>query len=54
MLLIDFIKLSLLQIMSKQEFLEQYLINFEYLDGIILSDKDGIELYSAYKLNLKT
>jgi hypothetical protein len=27
---------------------------FEYLDGIVISDKDGVEIYSAFKLNLKT
>jgi len=28
-------------------------MNFDYLDGIVISDKDGNEIYSAYKLNKK-
>ena len=35
------------------EFLQQYLMNFDYLDGLAIADKDGNEIYSAYKLNKK-
>ena len=32
-----------------QDFLLQYLKNFDYLECIIISDKEGIEIFSAYR-----
>ncbi len=39
--------------MLNQDFLEKYLITFDYLDGIVLTDRDSVEIFSAYKLNKK-
>jgi len=32
-----------------QDFLHQYLKTFPYLEGLIISDKEGIEIFSAYR-----
>lgn len=32
-----------------QDFLFQYIKNFEYIESIIISDKEGIEIFSAYR-----
>ena len=32
-----------------QDFLFQYLKNFDYIDCLIISDKEGIEVFSAYR-----
>ena len=34
---------------SISEFLYQYLDNFPFLEAIVLSDRDGIEIFSAYR-----
>lgn len=39
--------------MLNQDFLEKYLISFDYIDGIVLTDREAVEIFSAYKLNKK-